>query len=137
MNFFKTRNAQARQNSNHLLLPRLSINQADLPSNLQRAVSLKSINLPKLSSRADISNVSPRLSSPVLISKEIIASVSSPMLKFPTFPNLSASVKSNKSHGIVQLYCANTNKGLIRDYNEDRVMIMLRIPKNTERLGEK
>ena len=39
---------------------------------------------------------------------------------------------SNKKCGIVKAYAANTNQGIIREYNEDRVSIILNImkPKN-------
>jgi protein phosphatase PTC2/3 len=36
---------------------------------------------------------------------------------------------SNKKNGIVRAYAANTNKGIIRNYNEDRVSIILNILK--------
>jgi protein phosphatase 2C family protein 2/3 len=39
---------------------------------------------------------------------------------------------SQKKCGIIKSYAANTNQGIIRDYNEDRVSIILNIlkPKN-------
>lgn len=41
---------------------------------------------------------------------------------------------SNKKCGIVKAYAANTNQGIIREYNEDRVSIILNIlkPKNKQ-----
>ena len=32
---------------------------------------------------------------------------------------------SNKSYGLIKAYAANTNKGIIRNYNEDRISIMI------------
>jgi hypothetical protein len=45
---------------------------------------------------------------------------------------------SNKKCGIVKAYAANTNQGIIREYNEDRVSIILNIlkPKNKHWEGE-
>jgi protein phosphatase 2C family protein 2/3 len=36
---------------------------------------------------------------------------------------------SHKENGVVKAYAANTNQGLVRDYNEDRVSIVLNIQK--------
>ena len=43
---------------------------------------------------------------------------------------------SSKKCGVVKAYAANTNQGIIRDYNEDRVSIILNImkPKNKANL---
>ena len=43
---------------------------------------------------------------------------------------------SNKKNGVVRAYAANTNKGIIRNYNEDRVSIILNILKPHSRQGE-
>ena len=43
---------------------------------------------------------------------------------------------STRRNGIVKAYSANTNKGLIRNYNEDRVSIILNILKPNTRKGE-
>ena len=43
---------------------------------------------------------------------------------------------SNKRNGMVRSYAANTNKGIIRNYNEDRVSIILNILKPHSRAGE-
>lgn len=42
-------------------------------------------------------------------------------------PNHEATKCSYKRHGIVKAYAANTNQGLVRNYNEDRVSIILNI----------
>lgn len=36
---------------------------------------------------------------------------------------------SHKKCGIIKAYSANTNQGILRDYNEDRVSIILNIMK--------
>lgn len=43
---------------------------------------------------------------------------------------------STRRNGIVKAYAANTNKGIIRNYNEDRVSIILNILKPNVRKGE-
>ena len=43
---------------------------------------------------------------------------------------------STRRNGIVKAYAANTNKGIIRTYNEDRVSIILNILKPNTRKGE-
>jgi serine/threonine protein phosphatase PrpC len=43
---------------------------------------------------------------------------------------------STRKNGIVKAYAANTNKGIIRNYNEDRVSIILNILKPNSRKGE-
>ena len=51
-------------------------------------------------------------------------------------PNQEPTKYSSKSNGIIQAYAANTNQGIIRDYNEDRVSIILNIvrPRGKERV---
>ena len=44
---------------------------------------------------------------------------------------------SSRKNGIVKAYAANTNKGLVRGYNEDRVAIILNIVQPAERGREK
>jgi len=46
-------------------------------------------------------------------------------------PTLGPTKHSIKENGFVQAYAANTHKGLVRDYNEDRVAIILNISKPT------
>ena len=41
-----------------------------------------------------------------------------------------------KRSGIVKAYAANTNQGLVRNYNEDRVSIILNIMKPAYRATE-
>lgn len=43
---------------------------------------------------------------------------------------------STRRNGVVKAYSANTNKGIIRNYNEDRVSIILNILKPSSRKGE-
>ena len=44
-------------------------------------------------------------------------------------PNFEAARCSTKKNGIIKAYGANTNQGIFRDYNEDRVSIILNIMK--------
>ena len=41
--------------------------------------------------------------------------------------------KSSTQNGIVVAYAANTNQGIVRDYNEDRVTIILNFLKPTDK----
>ena len=47
-------------------------------------------------------------------------------------PNDDPTRTSNKRTGVVRAYAANTNQGLVRNYNEDRVSIITNLlpPKN-------
>jgi protein phosphatase PTC2/3 len=121
------------------LFPKLSVSLKELPVNLtrERAGSLTGLALPKLSARSGVQILSPSALSPTLSKKSAISPSVTPLYRKLSLPILTHSVKSNKVHGIVNLYCANTHKGIIRDYNEDRVMIMLRIPKPADRKDEK
>lgn len=49
-------------------------------------------------------------------------------------PNNDPTKCSVRDNGIVSAYAANTNQGIVRDYNEDRVSIILNIlqPKHRE-----
>jgi len=51
-------------------------------------------------------------------------------------PNHEAPKFSTKRSGIVRAYAANTNQGIYRDYNEDRVSIILNMgrPENKKHL---
>lgn len=52
-------------------------------------------------------------------------------------PNHETTRCSNKRNGMVRGYAANTNQGLVRTYNEDRVSIILNITQPESRKGEK
>jgi hypothetical protein len=43
---------------------------------------------------------------------------------------------SSKKNGIIKAYAVNTNQGIVRNYNEDRVSIILNIMKPKDRLSE-
>lgn len=45
------------------------------------------------------------------------------------FKNYEPSRISSKKNGMIKSYAANTNQGLLRDYNEDRVSIILNVAK--------
>ena len=53
-------------------------------------------------------------------------------------PNEESTKFSSKKNGIISGYAANTNQGLIRNYNEDRVSIILNIvkPKGKENVAK-
>lgn len=53
-------------------------------------------------------------------------------------PNEESTKYSSKKNGIISGYAANTNQGLIRNYNEDRVSIILNIvkPKGKENVAK-
>ena len=44
-----------------------------------------------------------------------------------TFPNIEHTKCSKSKTGVVEAYAANTNQGIFRNYNEDRVAILLNI----------
>lgn len=51
-------------------------------------------------------------------------------------PNHEPTKCSIKRNGIVKAYAANTNQGIVRNYNEDRVSIILNIMKPASRMNE-
>ena len=51
-------------------------------------------------------------------------------------PNHEPTKCSVKRNGIVKAYAANTNQGIVRNYNEDRVSIILNIMKPASRMNE-
>ena len=51
-------------------------------------------------------------------------------------PNHEATKCSEKRNGVVRAYAANTNQGLVRSYNEDRVSIILNTVKPLDRKNE-
>lgn len=57
---------------------------------------------------------------------------------FPTqeLPNAEPPKSSVKENGVVKAYAASTNQGLVRNYNEDRVSIILNIIKPAHRAAE-
>jgi protein phosphatase 2C family protein 2/3 len=48
-------------------------------------------------------------------------------------PNQEPTKFSVKKNGVVKAYAANTNQGIVRNYNEDRVSIILNIMKPNNR----
>lgn len=49
--------------------------------------------------------------------------------KYKVLPDYQNAKFSNKRNGLVCGYGANTNQGIVRNYNEDRVAIILNIMK--------
>ena len=125
-----------RKSLNNVASPRAPAHQLSPTNDLLRASSMSSIILPKLNNRPDLLN-GIKFPSPLPIIRTPSGSNLISNSKNNSLPPLLASVKSNKSHGVVQLYCANTHRGIIREHNEDRVMIMTRIQKPADRKDEK
>ena len=102
----------------------ISIKLADSPSTDQKSVANLTTQLKSLSTRhSDFSCVEPKV--PPLMPGSGIA-----------VPNYDPSKCSAKRNGIVRAYAANTNQGLVRNYNEDRVSIILNILKPPSRQDE-
>ena len=125
-----------RKSLNNMASPRAPVHKLSPTNDLHRASSMSSIILPKLTNRPDLLN-GIKFPSPLPIIRTPSGSNLASSSKINSLPPLLASVKSNKSHGVVQLYCANTHRGIIREHNEDRVMIMTRIQKPADRKDEK
>ena len=125
-----------RKSLNNLTSPRATVFKSSPINDIHRTSSMSSIILPKLPNRSDLLN-NIKFPSPLPIIRTPSGSTSTSGSKLNSLPPLLASVKSNKSHGVVQLYCANTHRGIIREHNEDRVMIMTRIQKPSDRKDEK
>ena len=48
-------------------------------------------------------------------------------------PNFDQTRLSEKENGVVKAFAANTNQGIVRDYNEDRVSIVLNMSKPVDK----
>jgi protein phosphatase 2C family protein 2/3 len=53
-----------------------------------------------------------------------------------SIPNNEKPKYSNKRYGVINCYAANTNQGIVRNYNEDRISIILNIVKPQSRANE-
>lgn len=60
----------------------------------------------------------------------------SPLLPIDSLPNIEISKISSKNVGSVFAYGANTHQGLVRNYNEDRVSIILNMMKPTTKSND-
>lgn len=58
------------------------------------------------------------------------------LLSVEDLPKLEPSKASNKKNGIIKAYAANTHRGLLRNYNEDRVAIILNMVKPNGKKGD-
>lgn len=125
-----------RKSLNTFTTPKAAKNLLVPSADLHRASSMTSVILPKLQNRPEMLN-GLKFPSPLPSIKSPINSMSSNTIKMTSLPPLLASVKSNKPYGQVQLYCANTHRGIVREHNEDRVMIMTRVQKPSDRKEEK
>ena len=61
---------------------------------------------------------------------------SNELLSVEDLPKLEPSKFSNKKNGIIKAYAANTHRGLLRNYNEDRVAIILNMVKPNGKKGD-
>ena len=59
------------------------------------------------------------------------------LMNFNDIPKLDPSKCSIKKSGLVKAFAANTHQGLIRNYNEDRVSIVLNIMKPESKICDK
>lgn len=57
-------------------------------------------------------------------------------LRHSVLPNYEPTKCSTGRNGIIKAYAANTNQGIVREYNEDRVSIILNIVKPASRASE-
>lgn len=57
--------------------------------------------------------------------------VNSPKVNKNALPHFERTKCSYKKNGVIRAYAANTNQGLVRKYNEDRVSIILNISRPT------
>lgn len=67
------------------------------------------------------------------VSKSVAQTPTTKKMPIPNHEPTKCSVKRN---GIVKAYAANTNQGIVRNYNEDRVSIILNIMKPASRVNE-
>ena len=125
-----------RKSYNNIVSPRGGLGKLNPSTDLHRASSMTSLILPRLPQRPDMIN-GLKFPSPLPPIKSPSNSLSSNAFKLTSLPPLLASVKSSKAYGQVQLYCANTHRGIIREHNEDRVMIMTRVQKPSDRKEER
>ncbi|KAL4467053.1 hypothetical protein ABPG74_010650 [Tetrahymena malaccensis] len=72
-----------------------------------------------------------------MLKAQLTQNVNEPLIgKSEPLPNHEPTKCSFKRNGIVKAYAANTNQGLVRNYNEDRVSIILNIMKPASRANE-
>ena len=64
-----------------------------------------------------------------ILGEDINKEINLDVLDVP-FPNFFPGKVSTKSYGLIKAYAANTNQGITRDYNEDRVSLNINISKN-------
>ena len=116
--------------------PKISRSKIILLKNLNRTASLNQFILPSLPHKIDIPLLSP-CKSPGFFPQNSTFRTSSPVLPQLAIPSLSVITKSTKPVGKVLGFCANTHKGVVREVNEDRAMIISRIPRPSSRKNEK
>lgn len=58
-------------------------------------------------------------------------------MSYVQLPNFETTKCSAKENGVIKSYAANTNQGVIRNYNEDRVSIVLNIQKPPQKICDR
>ena len=66
---------------------------------------------------------------PEILDRPVSSSAQEMKLSHVMLPNFESTKFSVKENGVVKAYAANTNQGIVRDYNEDRVSIVLNMQK--------
>lgn len=102
-----------------------NVNPNTIRAGTQTARNLKSNTYKAINSDEQFSNSEAKSAR-----MNYIASPNRIMNGFSSIPNLESTKFSSKTIGTIKGYAANTNKGLVRDYNEDRVSIILNIIKS-------
>ena len=64
-----------------------------------------------------------------MLDRPVSSSAQEMKLSHVQLPNFESTKFSVKENGVVKAYAANTNQGIVRDYNEDRVSIVLNMQK--------
>ena len=107
----------------------LTLGSKNRPSPLKKmptpnTMTLKTPNkiLSPIKMKSPTINFDPNIATSLLFSP-------SQLLNPEYLPNMEPSKASSKKNGIVKAYAANTHQGLVRNYNEDRVAIILNIMK--------
>lgn len=102
-------------------------NRNDIQSNNQSNNNYNNENIPPSSKTTTTSNSNANYQQAVPpANKKLLAPI----------PNHEPTKCSVKRNGIVKAYAANTNQGIVRNYNEDRVSIILNIMKPASRINE-
>lgn len=118
-----------------------TINKDIQDTNIKNPEKTRISNTPKLSHNINLNNnsnhtkTSDSIDIMSLLSNQNYVPLSPSTLKM-NFPNYDSTKCSTKPINYIKGYAANTSQGLVRNYNEDRVSIILNISKPPTYLGE-